>query len=152
MHPEDIKNLIETGLKEAIVQIDGADGRHFNAIVISEAFAGKSRVEKQQLVYATLGDKIANGSIHAISIKTFTPEEWHQLNQEGKYMDKLIINGNIPLKGEIRISGAKNAALPIIAGSLLYGAPVNIGNIPHLQDVTTIISLLGQMGVRIYPG
>lgn len=64
-------------------------------------------------------------------------------------MDKLIIQGNIPLNGEIRISGAKNAALPILAATLLTAAPVRIGNIPHLQDVTTIMSLLGQMGTRI---
>jgi UDP-N-acetylglucosamine 1-carboxyvinyltransferase len=64
-------------------------------------------------------------------------------------MDKLIINGNVPLQGEIRISGAKNAALPIIAASLLTAAPVRIGNIPHLHDVTTIISLLGQMGASL---
>ena len=64
-------------------------------------------------------------------------------------MDKLIINGNIPLRGEIRISGAKNAALPIIAASLLTTEPVCISNIPHLHDVTTIISLLGQMGVSL---
>lgn len=64
-------------------------------------------------------------------------------------MDKLIIQGNIPLNGEIRISGAKNAALPILAASLLTAAPVHISNIPHLQDVSTIMSLLGQMGVRL---
>ncbi|MBV8801540.1 MAG: UDP-N-acetylglucosamine 1-carboxyvinyltransferase [Gammaproteobacteria bacterium] len=64
-------------------------------------------------------------------------------------MDKLIIQGNIPLNGEIRISGAKNAALPILAGTLLSPAPVHISNIPHLQDVTTTISLLGQMGTKI---
>lgn len=64
-------------------------------------------------------------------------------------MDKLIIQGNIPLNGEIRISGAKNAALPILAGSLLTASPVRISNIPHLQDVSTIMSLLGQMGVRL---
>ncbi len=64
-------------------------------------------------------------------------------------MDKLIIRGNTPLQGEIRISGAKNAALPILAASLLTAAPVHISNIPHLQDVTTTISLLGQMGVRL---
>ena len=64
-------------------------------------------------------------------------------------MEKLIIKGNIPLNGEIKISGAKNAALPILAATLLSGAPVHISNIPHLQDVTTIVSLLGQMGVRI---
>ncbi len=64
-------------------------------------------------------------------------------------MDKLIIRGNVPLRGEIRISGAKNSALPIIAASLLTSAPVRISNIPHLHDVTTIISLLGQMGVSL---
>jgi UDP-N-acetylglucosamine 1-carboxyvinyltransferase len=64
-------------------------------------------------------------------------------------MDKLIINGNTPLNGEIRISGAKNAALPILAASLLTAAPVYISNVPHLQDVSTIMSLLGQMGVRM---
>lgn len=64
-------------------------------------------------------------------------------------MEKLIIQGNHPLVGEIRISGAKNAALPILAGTLLSGHPIQISNIPHLQDVTTIVSLLGQMGVHI---
>lgn len=64
-------------------------------------------------------------------------------------MDKLIIQGNIPLKGEIRISGAKNAALPILAASLLSPHKVQICNIPHLQDVTTKMSLLGQMGVHL---
>jgi UDP-N-acetylglucosamine 1-carboxyvinyltransferase len=64
-------------------------------------------------------------------------------------MDKLIIQGNIPLNGEVKISGAKNAALPILAATLLTAAPVRIHNIPHLQDVTTIMSLLGQMGTHI---
>jgi len=64
-------------------------------------------------------------------------------------MEKLIIKGQQPLNGEIKISGAKNAALPILAATLLTGHPIQISNIPHLQDVTTIVSLLGQMGVRI---
>lgn len=64
-------------------------------------------------------------------------------------MEKLIIQGNNCLNGEIRISGAKNAALPILAASLLSGYPIQIGNIPHLQDVTTIVSLLGQMGIKV---
>jgi len=64
-------------------------------------------------------------------------------------MDKLIIRGNVPLHGEVRISGAKNAALPILAGCLLSPEPVRVGNIPQLQDVTTMMSLLGQMGVKL---
>ena len=64
-------------------------------------------------------------------------------------MDKLIITGGPPLEGEIRISGAKNAALPILAATLLADGPVKIGNIPHLQDVTTIMELLGRMGVEL---
>ncbi len=64
-------------------------------------------------------------------------------------MDKLQIAGGIPLEGEIRISGAKNATLPILAGTLLADDTVTIGNVPHLQDVTTTIELLGRMGVSV---
>jgi UDP-N-acetylglucosamine 1-carboxyvinyltransferase len=64
-------------------------------------------------------------------------------------MDKLQIKGGIPLHGEIRISGAKNAALPILAATLLAKGPVSIGNVPHLHDVTTMIELLGRMGVSV---
>jgi UDP-N-acetylglucosamine 1-carboxyvinyltransferase len=64
-------------------------------------------------------------------------------------MDKLIITGGVPLKGEIRISGAKNAALPILAATLLADGPVTVGNIPHLHDVTTTMELLGRMGVNL---
>lgn len=64
-------------------------------------------------------------------------------------MDQLIIEGGVPLNGEIRISGAKNAALPILISSLLVDAPVTICNVPHLHDVTTTIELLGGMGADI---
>ena len=64
-------------------------------------------------------------------------------------MDKLVIRGGAPLHGELRISGSKNAALPILAATLLAGAPVTIGNLPHLHDVTTMIELLGCMGVTL---
>jgi UDP-N-acetylglucosamine 1-carboxyvinyltransferase len=64
-------------------------------------------------------------------------------------MDKLLITGGANLQGEIRISGAKNAALPIIASTLLADEPVNIVNIPHLHDITTTMELLGRMGVQI---
>ena len=64
-------------------------------------------------------------------------------------MDKLIINGGVPLEGEIRISGAKNAALPILAATLLADGPVKVGNIPHLHDITTTMELLGRMGVEL---
>ena len=64
-------------------------------------------------------------------------------------MDKLIITGGASLDGEIRISGAKNAALPILMGALLSDSPVRIGNVPHLHDITTTLELLGRMGVTI---
>jgi UDP-N-acetylglucosamine 1-carboxyvinyltransferase len=64
-------------------------------------------------------------------------------------MQKLIIQGGIPLSGEIRISGAKNAALPILCASLLTDETLTIENVPHLNDVTTMLSLLGQMGISI---
>jgi UDP-N-acetylglucosamine 1-carboxyvinyltransferase len=64
-------------------------------------------------------------------------------------LDKLLINGGRKLEGEIRISGAKNATLPIIAATLLADTPMTIANVPHLHDVTTMIELLGRMGVGV---
>ena len=64
-------------------------------------------------------------------------------------MDKLIIQGGVPLEGEVEISGAKNAALPILCASLLTAESLYVENVPHLRDVTTMLNLLGQMGVAI---
>lgn len=64
-------------------------------------------------------------------------------------MDKLVIHGGIPLHGEIRISGAKNSALPILAATLLADEPVTVRNLPHLHDITTMIALLRCMGVEL---
>ncbi len=64
-------------------------------------------------------------------------------------MDKLIINGGKPLQGEVIISGAKNAALPIMAATLLATDNVTIANVPHLKDVTTMMELLGQLGAKL---
>lgn len=63
-------------------------------------------------------------------------------------MDKLLIAGSGPLAGKIRISGAKNSTLPILAATLLSSEPMTVRNLPHLQDVTTMIELLGQMGIE----
>jgi UDP-N-acetylglucosamine 1-carboxyvinyltransferase len=62
-------------------------------------------------------------------------------------VDKLLIRGGVPLAGEVRISGAKNAALPIMCAALLSAAPLRLANVPHLRDVTTLLNLLGGMGV-----
>jgi UDP-N-acetylglucosamine 1-carboxyvinyltransferase len=64
-------------------------------------------------------------------------------------VDKLLINGGVSLSGEIRISGAKNAVLPILAATMLAEEPVTIRNVPHLDDVTTTMELLGRMGVKL---
>jgi UDP-N-acetylglucosamine 1-carboxyvinyltransferase len=64
-------------------------------------------------------------------------------------VEKLFITGGRPLQGEIRISGAKNAVLPILAATLLADSPMRIGNVPHLHDVTTTMELLGRMGVSL---
>ncbi len=67
-------------------------------------------------------------------------------------MDKLVITGGRPLNGEVRISGAKNAALPIVAATLLAETPMTVTNVPHLQDITTSMELLSQMGVELTIG
>jgi len=64
-------------------------------------------------------------------------------------MDKLLIKGGKELKGEVAISGAKNAALPIMAATLLATDNVSIANVPHLKDVTTMMELLGQLGAKL---
>lgn len=64
-------------------------------------------------------------------------------------MDKLIITGGATLDGTIRISGAKNAALPVLCATLMADGPMTVGNVPHLQDVTTTMELLGAMGVTL---
>jgi len=64
-------------------------------------------------------------------------------------VDKLLIRGGRPLHGELRVSGAKNAALPILAATLLASRPVVVRNLPHLHDVTTMIELLGCLGVQV---
>jgi len=64
-------------------------------------------------------------------------------------MGKLVIAGGESLSGEVRISGAKNSVLPILAGALLAEKPVIISNVPHLHDVTTMMELLGQLGAKL---
>ena len=67
-------------------------------------------------------------------------------------MNKLIIKGGVPLLGDVRVSGSKNAVLPILAGTLLADSPVIVRNVPHLHDVTTTMELLGRMGVLLTIG
>jgi len=64
-------------------------------------------------------------------------------------VDKLLIQGGVPLSGAVRVSGAKNAALPILCASILTGGTLRVQNVPHLRDVTTALSLLAQMGVEV---
>lgn len=75
MHPDQIKQLILAGMNCDYLTLDG-DGQHFEAIVVSPEFVGKSRVQRQQRVYQTLQEQLATGELHAISFKTLTPEEW----------------------------------------------------------------------------
>jgi len=75
MHPEHIKQLILAGMACDFLELDG-DGQHFQAIVVSNEFIGKNRVQRQQRVYETLKEKLATGELHALSFKTLTPEEW----------------------------------------------------------------------------
>ena len=76
MQAEELKKLIEAGVPAAQVTVDG-DGDHFEATVISAAFQGKSRVQQHQMVYGSLGD-LMQGAVHALALRTFTPEQWEQ--------------------------------------------------------------------------
>lgn len=76
---EYIKNHIKTSLPCEWIQVEGDDGHHFQAIIVSPEFRGKRMVQQHQLVYQALGDKMKQ-EIHALSMKTFTPEEWAEKN------------------------------------------------------------------------
>jgi acid stress-induced BolA-like protein IbaG/YrbA len=69
-----IKKRIETQLPGAMVVVEGEDGRHFSATVTAAEFAGKTKVQQQQLIYNILGAEITSGAIHALSLKTLLPE------------------------------------------------------------------------------
>ena len=74
MNAQDIQQLIEQGLPGATVRVEGPDGVHFEATVVSEAFRGKLPLARHRLVYATLGERMG-GEIHALALKTLAPEE-----------------------------------------------------------------------------
>ena len=74
--PESIRQSLEAGIDCRHVEVSG-DGHHFEALIVSPAFAGLSRVSQHQLVYAALGDRMRE-EIHALSMRTLTPEQWAQ--------------------------------------------------------------------------
>ena len=84
MQPDTIRDLIEAGLTDSQAHVEG-DGAHFTAVVVCPAFTGKSRLQKQQMVYDTVKSQLLDGSLHALSLKVFTPEEWEAMDdgQEG---------------------------------------------------------------------
>lgn len=70
-----IRELIEQGMPDARVEVQGADGVHFEATVVSESFRGKLPLARHRMVYATLGDRIQTGEIHALALTTVTPDQ-----------------------------------------------------------------------------
>lgn len=78
--PESIKTHIETSLSCDLVHVEGEDGHHFSAIIVSAEFRDKNMVQQHQLVYHALGKKMEQ-EIHALSMKTLTPEQWAESNR-----------------------------------------------------------------------
>lgn len=78
MNPEQVKDLIAAGMETTFLEVSG-DGRHFEAVVVSSAFEGKPVLKQHRLVYAALGDRFDTEAVHALSIKTYTPRQWENL-------------------------------------------------------------------------
>jgi acid stress-induced BolA-like protein IbaG/YrbA len=76
---DQVRNYIAQGLACEFVEVRGEDGQHFEAVVVSPEFAGKNMVQQHQLVYRALGDRMRQ-EIHALSLRTFTPEAWAAIN------------------------------------------------------------------------
>ncbi len=75
MNAEQLRSIIAAGLPCTHLEVDG-DGRHWSAVVVSEAFTGLRLIARHQKVYATMGQKIQTDEVHALSMKTYTPAEW----------------------------------------------------------------------------
>ena len=80
MQNTEVQALIEAGLPDAEVHVSG-EGCDFQAVVVTSAFEGKLPVARQKMVYATLGDLITSGALHAVTIKAYTAEQWAQTGQ-----------------------------------------------------------------------
>ena len=78
--PQQVQTIIQERLSNAEVKVVG-DGQHFEAIIVSSDFAGKNKVKQHQMVYGVLQDELASETIHALSLKTFTPEAWQATGQ-----------------------------------------------------------------------
>lgn len=78
--PDQVEVMIKTGLPDAQVAVVSPDGEHFEVTVISSEFAGKRRVQQHQLVYGAVKQALSTEAIHALSLNTFTPEEWATKN------------------------------------------------------------------------
>ena len=83
MNPQEITRLIETGLPGGEVQVMSDDNTHFEAIIVSDAFAGQRPIARHQMVYKCLGSLMGN-EIHALSIRAHTPDEWQKLTSTGQ--------------------------------------------------------------------
>lgn len=81
MELDALKQFIEQHIPCDYVKTNG-DGRHFNAIIVSQAFEGLNTLKRQQKVYVFLGEKISSGELHAFNMKTYTPEEWRQQQEK----------------------------------------------------------------------
>ena len=78
MHPEQVQKIIADGMPCDYLQVEG-DGHHFEAVIVSAEFAGKNRVQRQQRVFAVVGERMEKNEIHALSMKCYTPDEWAAL-------------------------------------------------------------------------
>ncbi len=77
MQTNDIEAMLVAAIPGCVADVQSDDGTHFDAVIVSEQFAGKSRVQQHQIVYAALGDKMGQ-EIHALSMQTFTPRQWEE--------------------------------------------------------------------------
>ncbi|MDF1821646.1 MAG: BolA/IbaG family iron-sulfur metabolism protein [Alcanivoracaceae bacterium] len=82
MTAEEVRALVEAGIDGAQAEVDGA-GDKFDIRVVAAAFDGKRPVARQQLVYGCINERISDGSIHAVSIQTYTPDEWETASRRG---------------------------------------------------------------------
>jgi len=80
MQLSEIQSILESSIADAQVQVNSDDGKHVAVVIVSPVFEGLTPVKRQQLVYGALQEAIASGALHAVQMKTYTPEQWASLN------------------------------------------------------------------------
>ena len=149
MELQEIERILKESLNVDEVYAQG-ENAHFGVIVVSDEISALSKLKQQQTIYAPLMPYFQTGEIHALTIKPIPLQsgKWivYYIKQARIFYGKFrVYGGQSRLSGTVTISGAKNAALPILFAAILATEPVKLTNVPELKDIDTTLKILRKL-------